>query len=340
MQKPLILTLTTLMGCFILVCRSQAQQSQAPASQQSFGQPAPSAAPAKPTTPKTGQTSTAKKPAPAPLTLNTPKDKLSYAIGASVGKTLKRDEVDIDTAILLRALKDVLADKKLLLTDQEVQSVLTTFQADLRKKQELQAQQLAEKNKNEGEAFLAANKTKEGVVTLPSGLQYKILQDANGPKPTASDTVVVNYRGTLLNGTEFDSSYKRSQPAAFGVGQVIKGWTEALQLMPVGSKWQIFIPSNLAYGLRGPAAIGPNATLVFDVELVAIQPRTPPLPPPAPAPAPSPAPSAAPAAPNTPPGSTPNPSPSPAPTPKPAPTPPTPNPAPTPTPTPTPTAKP
>ncbi|HXY26639.1 MAG TPA: FKBP-type peptidyl-prolyl cis-trans isomerase [Candidatus Acidoferrum sp.] len=338
MQKPLILTLTTLMGCSILVCRSQAQQSQAPASQQSGGQQAPSATPAKPATPKTGQTPAAKKPAPAPLTLTTPKDKLSYAIGASVGKTLKRDEVDIDTAILLRALKDVLADKKLLLTDQEVQSVLNTFQADLRKKQELQAQQLAEKNKNEGEAFLVANKTKEGVVTLPSGLQYKILQDASGPKPTANDTVVVNYRGTLLNGTEFDSSYKRNQPATFGVGQVIKGWTEALQLMPVGSKWQIFIPSNLAYGPRGPAPIGPNATLVFDVELVAIQPKTPPVPPPTPAPPP--APGAAPAAPNTPPGSAPNPAPNPAPTPKPAPNPPTPNPAPTPTPTPTPTAKP
>jgi FKBP-type peptidyl-prolyl cis-trans isomerase FklB len=129
-------------------------------------------------------------------------------------------------------------------------------------------------NKKEGDAFLAANKTKEGVVTLPSGLQYKILQEGTGPKPTASDTVVCNYRGTLLNGTEFDSSYKRGQPATFAVGQVIHGWTEALQLMTVGSKWQLFIPPDLAYGPRGAGNdIGPNATLVFEVELVSIQPK-------------------------------------------------------------------
>jgi FKBP-type peptidyl-prolyl cis-trans isomerase len=239
----------------------------------------------------------------------------------------------VDPTIIGRAIRDVLTDKKQLLTDQEAQTALTTFQTEARKKQELVQQQLAEKNQKEGDAFLAANKTKEGVVTLPSGLQYKILEQGTGPTPAATDTVVVNYRGTLLNGTEFDSSYKRSQPATFGVGQVIKGWTEALQLMPVGSKWQIFIPSSLAYGQRGPGPIGPNSTLVFDVELVAIQPKTPPAPP-----APSPAPSAAPpAAPGTPlPGS----APAPAPTPKPAPTPPTPNPTPAPTPNPTPTAKP
>ena len=124
-------------------------------------------------------------------------------------------------------------------------------------------------NKKEGEAFLAANKGKEGVVTLPSGLQYKILKEGTGPKPTASDTVVCNYRGTLINGTEFDSSYKRGQPATFPVGGVIKGWTEALQLMPVGSKWQLFIPSDLAYGERGAGAdIGPESTLIFEVELL------------------------------------------------------------------------
>jgi FKBP-type peptidyl-prolyl cis-trans isomerase FklB len=129
-----------------------------------------------------------------------------------------------------------------------------------------------ESNKKEGDAFLAANKTKDGVVTLPSGLQYKILQEGTGPKPSASDTVVCNYRGTLLNGTEFDSSYKRGQPATFAVGQVIHGWTEALQLMPVGSKWQLFIPAELAYGARpaGPD-IGPNSTLIFEVELLSIQ---------------------------------------------------------------------
>src|ERR1700679_4066109 len=131
-------------------------------------------------------------------------------------------------------------------------------------------------NKAKGGEFLAANKAKDGVVTLPSGLQYKILKAGTGPKPAATDTVSVNYRGTLINGTEFDSSYKRGQPATFGVTGVIKGWTEALQLMPVGSKWQLFIPSDLAYGERGQRTIEPNATLVFEVELLSIQPKTPP----------------------------------------------------------------
>jgi FKBP-type peptidyl-prolyl cis-trans isomerase FklB len=127
-------------------------------------------------------------------------------------------------------------------------------------------------NKQAGDAFLAANKSKEGVVTLPSGLQYKILKAGTGPKPTVSDSVVCNYRGTLLDGKEFDSSYKRGQPATFPVGRVIKGWTEALQLMPVGSKWQLFIPSDLAYGASGAGGdIGPNATLIFEVELISIQ---------------------------------------------------------------------
>jgi FKBP-type peptidyl-prolyl cis-trans isomerase FklB len=133
-------------------------------------------------------------------------------------------------------------------------------------------QQVAEKNKKDGEAFLAANAGKEGVVKLPSGLQYKILTPGTGPKPSATDSVVCNYRGTLIDGTEFDSSYKRGQPATFGVGRVIKGWTEALQLMPVGSKWQLFVPAQLAYGDRGAGAdIGPNATLIFEVELLSIE---------------------------------------------------------------------
>ena len=132
-------------------------------------------------------------------------------------------------------------------------------------------QQAAETNKKEGEAFLASNKAKAGVVALPSGLQYKIIKEGAGPKPTAADSVVCNYRGTLLDNTEFDSSYKRGEPATFPVGQVIKGWTEALQLMPVGSKWQLFVPSELAYGEHGAGAdIGPNATLVFEVELLSI----------------------------------------------------------------------
>lgn len=189
-----------------------------------------------------------------------------------MGANLHKQSVPIDPAILARGLKDAMAGGKTLLTDDEAQAALTEVQNDLRKKQQAKMQEAGDANKKEGEAFLAANKAKEGVVALPSGLQYKILKEGTGPKPTASDSVVCNYRGTLINGTEFDSSYKRGQPATFPVGGVIKGWTEALQLMPVGSKWQLWIPSDLAYGERGPSPeIGPNAMLTFEVELLSIE---------------------------------------------------------------------
>jgi FKBP-type peptidyl-prolyl cis-trans isomerase FklB len=169
-------------------------------------------------------------------------------------------------------LQDALAGGKMLLSEEEERAVLTELQADMRKKQQEKMQQAAEANKKEGDAFLTANKGKDGVVTLPSGLQYKIITSGTGPKPSASDSVVCNYRGTLIDGKEFDSSYKRGQPATFPVSGVIKGWTEALQLMPVGSKWQLFVPSDLAYGERGQGGdIGPNATLVFEVELISIE---------------------------------------------------------------------
>jgi FKBP-type peptidyl-prolyl cis-trans isomerase FklB len=206
------------------------------------------------------------------LALKTEKDKASYAIGLNIGKSLHRDSLDVDPDILLQGLKDAMAGGKTLLTDEGAKAAMTELQKDVRKKQEERMQQAGETNKKEGEAFLAANKTKEGVVTLPSGLQYKVLKAGTGPKPSANDSVVCNYRGTLLDNTEFDSSYKRGQPATFPVGKVIKGWTEALQLMPVGSKWQLFIPSELAYGPRGAGPdIGPNATLIFEVELLSIQ---------------------------------------------------------------------
>jgi len=296
MQKPSIFVLTTIAACAILLSSAQAQQttaSSAPNPPASASSQTTSAAPKKAPAAKTSQTPTKTS---APLTLRTDKDKVSYAIGMNVGTAMKRDGLDIDTAILLRGLKDVLAGAKPLLTDQEAQTVMTALQTDMRKKQELQQQQLADTNKKEGDAFLATNKTKEGVVSLPSGLQYKILQEGTGPKPVATDTVSVNYRGTLLNGTEFDSSFKRGQPATFPVGQIIKGWTEALQLMPVGSKWQLFIPSDLAYGPRGAGReIGPNSALVFEVELLSIQPKAAAAPAPAPATAPTaPAPSAPP----------------------------------------------
>jgi FKBP-type peptidyl-prolyl cis-trans isomerase len=223
---------------------------------------------AAPAAKKPAATSAAKEP--APLTLTTQKDKASYAIGMNVGKKMGKDlkehSVDLDQAILLRGMKDGLAGGKTLLTDEEATAAIVELQKEV-------AQAEADDNKKKGAAFLAENKTKEGVVTLPSGLQYKILQPGAGPKPTVSDTVVCNYRGTLIDGKEFDSSAKHGKPATFPVGQVIKGWTEALQLMPVGSKWQLFLPPDLAYGERsmGPD-ITPFSTLIFEVELVSIRP--------------------------------------------------------------------
>src|SRR5665213_3963718 len=165
-----------------------------------------------------------------------------------------------------------MAGGKTLLTADEEHATLMALQNGLRKTMMDKMAKVAEKNKTEGVSFLAANKAKPGVVTLPSGLQYKILQAGTGPKPTASDSVSCNYKGTLIDGTEFDSSYKRGEPTTFPVSGVIKGWTEALQLMPVGSKWQLFVPASLAYGEKAASPIlGPNATLIFDVELISIK---------------------------------------------------------------------
>jgi FKBP-type peptidyl-prolyl cis-trans isomerase len=207
-----------------------------------------------------------------PLALKTQKDKFSYALGMNLGANLHKQSVPVDPNIMARGLKDALAGGKTLLTEEEARVAITTVQNDMREKQQAKMQAAGGANKKEGEAFLADNKSKEGVIALPSGLQYKVLKEGNGPKPTATDSVVCNYRGTLINGTEFDSSTKHGGPATFPVNGVIKGWTEALQLMPVGSKWQLFVPSDLAYAERGAGGdIGPNATLIFEVELVSIQ---------------------------------------------------------------------
>ena len=203
--------------------------------------------------------------------LKTPKDKLSYALGMDLGNQLKRQSVDINPDVFVQALKDILLGSKTLMTEEQARAAIMELQKELMQKQQAQAAVLAEKNKAEGQAFLEKNKTAEGVVPLPSGLQYKILKAAEGKKPALEDTVVCHYRGTLLDGTEFDSSYKGNQPLTFPLKGVIKGWTEALQLMPVGSKWQLFIPSGLAYGDRGNGPIGPNATLIFEVELLSIK---------------------------------------------------------------------
>ncbi|MGC2208697.1 MAG: FKBP-type peptidyl-prolyl cis-trans isomerase [Candidatus Korobacteraceae bacterium] len=204
--------------------------------------------------------------------LKTQKDKASYAIGTSIGRSLQRDGIEVDPNLLLRGLNDQLSGGKLLLNEEETKAALTTLQEEARAKKEAEMKALGEANQKEGEAYLAANKAKEGVVTLPSGLEYKVIKQGDGPKPTPSDMVECNYRGTLINGKEFDSSYKRGKPATFPVSGVIKGWTEVLQLMPVGSKYQVVIPADLAYGQRGPSAdIGPNATLIFEIELLSIK---------------------------------------------------------------------
>ncbi len=200
------------------------------------------------------------------------KAKISYVIGLSVGKNFKQQTIDIDLDTFARGFQDGLSGGDPSLSEAEMREVMTGFQTELKTRQEEKTKQAAEKNKKEGGAFLAENKKKDGVVTLPSGLQYKILQEGTGPSPQLSDTVVTHYRGTLIDGTEFDSSSKQGQPATFRLDGVIKGWTEALQLMKVGSKWQLFIPSDLAYGERGAGSvIGPNSALIFDIELVSIE---------------------------------------------------------------------
>lgn len=269
MQNLLRITVTTIFAAASLLPISLAQQTpqgaQAPPAKT---QPATPAKPQSGTASKGARTPAAK----PPLTLKTDKDKASYAMGMNFGLGLRKQGVDIDPAILARGLRDSFTNGKMLLTEEQARAVLTQLQGEMRKKQQEIAQQLGEANKKDGATFLAENKSKDGVVTLPSGLQYKILQEGTGPKPALTDTVVCNYRGTLLNNTEFDSSYKRGQPATFPVNGVIKGWTEALQLMPVGSKWQLFVPAELGYGDRGAGGqIGPNATLIFEVELLSIQ---------------------------------------------------------------------
>ena len=238
--------------------------------------PAPTTPPASATPSTAAKAPAAKRPATAarpgaPLVLKTQKDKFSYALGMKMGQNFQKQSVPVDPAILSRGIKDAMAGGKTLLTDDEAQAAIMAVQTEVRKQQQEKAQAAGAANKKEGDAFLAENKTKDGIVTLPSGLQYKILTAGTGPKPTPSDSVVCNYRGTFINGTEFDSSYKRGQPATFPVTGVIKGWTEALQLMPVGSKWQLFVPSDLAYGDSGRPGIEPSSTLIFEVELLSIE---------------------------------------------------------------------
>ncbi|MEA2059072.1 MAG: FKBP-type peptidyl-prolyl cis-trans isomerase [Thermodesulfobacteriota bacterium] len=203
-------------------------------------------------------------------TLKTEKEKVSYALGINIGTNLKRD-VDVDIDAFFKGIKDS-QEGKSLMTEEEMKDTMMAFQQEMQQKKMQQMKEVAEKNKKEGTAFLAENKKKEGVKTLESGLQYKVIKKGTGDIPTADDTVECNYKGSTIDGKVFDSSYKRGKPASFQVGGVIKGWTDALQLMPVGSKWELYIPSDLAYGDRGAGkAIEPGSTLVFEVELLGIQ---------------------------------------------------------------------
>ncbi len=206
------------------------------------------------------------------LVLKEQKDKESYSIGMSIGKTLKNQSVDVNPDALTQGIKDAISGRETLMTDKEMNEILMSLQKEMAAKQAERLKEVGEKNKKEGETFLAENKKKDGVVTLPSGLQYKVIKKGTGDTPKETDTVTVNYRGTLIDGTEFDSSYRRGQPSTFTLKGIIPGWIEALQLMKVGSKWQLFIPSDLAYGERGAGNdIGPNATLIFEVELISVK---------------------------------------------------------------------
>lgn len=200
--------------------------------------------------------------------LKTDQQRFSYIIGMQIGHQIKEDGIILDESAFMQAIRDAASGTPPKLTQDEIRTTVE----NMKKERAKLASQAGEKNKQEGEKFLAANRSKPGVQVLPSGLQYQVLHAGTGAKPAATDTVEVNYRGTLLDGTEFDSSYKRGEPATFPVNGVIQGWQQALQMMSEGSKWQLFIPSDLAYGSRGAGGvIGPNATLVFEVELLKVK---------------------------------------------------------------------
>lgn len=204
--------------------------------------------------------------------LKTDTDKLSYSIGSDLGKNFKRQSIDINPTVMAQGISDAMGNGKLLLTDDQMKEVLTKFQKDIMEKRAAEMSKKSAENLATGTKFLAENKAKEGVVTLPSGLQYKIIKNGSGAKPTKEDTVTVEYTGHLISGEVFDSTAKTGKPATFKLSQVIPGWTEALQLMPAGSTWEIYVPATLAYGDRsvgGP--IGPNETLIFNIHLISVE---------------------------------------------------------------------
>ncbi len=204
------------------------------------------------------------------VAFKTEMEKVSYVIGTQIAQNFIRQKLEIDIDSLILGLRDAMASRELAISADESKKLITDFRQRMKEKQAAEKAKQAAKNLAEGQAFLEANKTKEGVKVLPSGLQYKVIKEGTGEKPTAEDKVKTHYRGTLIDGTEFDNSYKRDKPIEFSVTGVIKGWTEALQLMNVGSKWELYIPANLAYGERGRPGIPPNSTLIFEVELLEV----------------------------------------------------------------------
>jgi FKBP-type peptidyl-prolyl cis-trans isomerase len=279
LRKRLVLALTAFATGAMLLGSLSAQTS-APSNQ--AGQSA-SASSSKATTSGTGAsgqasstakktTTAAKKTTATPLVLKTDKEKQSYAMGMNLGIGLHRQGMTLDPALVARGLRDAQAGGKTVMTEDEARTAVQQFQSEVREKMQSSAQTEGAANRKAGEEFLDANKSKPGVITLPDGLQYRILKEGDGPKPTASDTVSCDYRGTLISGKEFDSSSKHGGPQSFPVGGVIKGWTEALEMMPVGSKWELYIPANLAYGDRGAGQdITPGSTLIFEIDLLGIQ---------------------------------------------------------------------
>jgi FKBP-type peptidyl-prolyl cis-trans isomerase FklB len=261
---------------FIFAWETQSQTEKKPSSPQPVGSTASTPAvktatpaAAKPTAAKAAATKPAASPAPL---LVTDKQRASYSIGVDIGRNMKQQEIDLDPAAAARGLRDFLSNQKLLLTDQEISESIQKFRQSVMAHMQEKMKVVADKNKLEGDKFLADNMTRPGVVTLPSGLQYKEIAGGTGPSPKSTDTVETNYRGTLLDGSEFDSSAKNGGPVSFPLNRVIPGWTEALQLMKVGSKWQLFIPAQLAYGVNSPGTeIPPNSTLIFEIELLAIK---------------------------------------------------------------------
>jgi len=203
-------------------------------------------------------------------TLDSKEDKVSYGLGLVLGKRMSNEFTDMQLDVFVQGLRDAMQGKSQLLTDEEVSKLLSEYQREQQQKQFEKIQKLSDDNKKTGQEFLAANKNKEGIVTLESGLQYKVIKEGKGVQPGPTDTVKVHYTGSLINGEVFDSSVERGEPVSFPVNGVIAGWTEALQLMPTGSKWQLFIPADLAYGANGNRSIGPNETLLFDVELLEV----------------------------------------------------------------------